>query len=49
MTLTRTIRASLLAGCTLVIASPALAEHGTTPQTREDALTDTIIVSDKRR
>lgn len=49
MTLTRTLRASLLAGCTLAIASPALAEHDTTPETREDALTDTIIVTAKRR
>ncbi len=49
MTFTRMIRASLLAGCTLVIASPVLAEHGTTPETREDALTDTIIVTAKRR
>ena len=45
MKLTRLIRASLLAGCTLVAASPALAEHATTPQSREDALTDTIIVT----
>lgn len=49
MKLTRIIRASLLAGCTLIAASPALAEHGTTPKAREDALTDTIIVSSKRR
>lgn len=49
MDITRTIRASLLAGCTLVAASPALAEHQTTPETREDALTDTIIVTAQRR
>jgi iron complex outermembrane recepter protein len=49
MTFTCMIRASLLAGCTLVAASPALAEHATTPETREVALTDTIIVSAPRR
>lgn len=49
MNVTRMIRASLLAGCTLAIATPALAEHATTPQSREDALTDTIIVTAKRR
>ena len=48
MKLIRLIRASLLAGCTLVAASPALAEHATTPQSREDALTDTIIVTARR-
>jgi iron complex outermembrane receptor protein len=42
------IRASLLAGCTIVAASPALAEHATTPQNREDALTDTIIITARR-
>jgi iron complex outermembrane receptor protein len=45
MIFTRLIRASLLAGCTFVAAPAALAEHTTTPQTREDALTDTIIVT----
>ncbi len=49
MTLTRTLGASLLAGCTFAIASPALAEHETTTENREDALTDTIIVTAKRR
>ncbi|MFN3990107.1 MAG: TonB-dependent receptor [Erythrobacter sp.] len=34
-----------MAGCTLLAAPPLLAEHTTTPQTREDALTDTIIVT----
>lgn len=48
MTFTRMIRASLLAGCTLVAANPALAEHAATPETREDALTDTIIVTARR-
>lgn len=48
MTFTRMIRASLLAGCTLAVAQPALAEHGTTPQSRENALTDSIIVTAKR-
>jgi iron complex outermembrane receptor protein len=43
------IRAGLLAGCTFVAAQPALAEHATTPQSREDALTDTIIVTAQRR
>ena len=42
-------RTSLLAGCALSITCPALAEHGTTPETREDALTDTIIVTAERR
>ena len=49
MKTTRLIRASLLAGCTFVAAQPALAEHATTPQTREDALTDTIIVTAQSR
>lgn len=49
MNITRTIRASLMAGCTLALTSPALAEHGTKLETREDALTDTIIVTAKRR
>lgn len=49
MNTTRLIRASLLAGCTFVAFQPALAEHATTPQTREDALTDTIIVTAPRR
>jgi iron complex outermembrane receptor protein len=49
MNSTRMVRASLLAGCTLALASPALAEHATTPQSGEDALTDTIIVTAKRR
>ncbi len=49
MNLTRMIRASLLAGCTLSAASPALAEQATTPQSREDALIDTIIVTAQRR
>jgi iron complex outermembrane recepter protein len=49
MTITRMIRASLLAGCTIMAASPALAEHAVTPQSREDALTDTIIVTAQRR
>lgn len=49
MTFTRMIRASLLAGCTLVAASTALAEHAATPQASEDALTDTIIVTARRR
>ena len=49
MNITRTIRASLLAGCILVFASPALAEHATTSETRDDALTDTIIVTAQRR
>ena len=48
MKLTRLIRASLLAGCPLLATSPALAEHATTPQSREDALTDTIIVTARR-
>jgi iron complex outermembrane receptor protein len=43
------IRASLLAGCTLIAAAPAWAEQGSTPQTREDPLTDTIIVTAQRR
>ena len=42
------IRAGLLAGCTFVAAQPALAEHATTPQSREDTLTDTIIVTAQR-
>lgn len=49
MNITRLIRASLLAGCTLVAAPPALAEHATTPETREDPLTDTIIVTARRQ
>lgn len=49
MKINRTIRASLLAGCTFVAAQPALAEHPATRQTREDALTDTIIVTAQRR
>lgn len=48
MTMPYARRASLLAGCTLAMASPALAEHATTPQNREDALTDTIIVTARR-
>lgn len=48
MIFTRTFRASLLAGCTFAVAPPALAEHGATPQTREDALTDTIIVTARK-
>lgn len=42
-------RASLLAGAALLSAQPAWAEHSVTPQTREDALTDTIIVTAPRR
>ena len=49
MTPTRMTRASLVAGSTLAIATPPLAEHATTPQSREDALTDTIIVTAQRR
>ena len=49
MNITRLVRASLLAGCTLVAAPPALAEHATTPETREDTLTDTIIVTARRQ
>lgn len=49
MNTTRILRASLLAGCTLLAASPALAEHATTLQNRADALTDTIIVTAQRR
>jgi iron complex outermembrane receptor protein len=49
MKFSRMIRASLLACCTLAAANPALAKHGTNPETREDALTDTIIVTAKRR
>lgn len=49
MICTRMIRASLLAGCTLLAAQPALAEQATTPQSREDALTDTIIVTARQR
>lgn len=49
MNTTCLIRASLLAGCAFITAQPALAEHATTPQTREDALTDTIIVTAQRR
>jgi len=49
MDMSRSIRASLLAGATLALATPALAEHATTPATREDALTDTIIVTAGRR
>jgi iron complex outermembrane receptor protein len=49
MKLTRMIRASLLAGCAFAVANPALAENGTSPETREDTLTDTIIVTAKRR
>ena len=49
MNITRLVRASLLAGCTFVAAPPVLAEHATTPKTREDALTDTIIVTAKPR
>lgn len=49
MTLTRMIRASLLAGCTLALPSIALAEQRTMPETREDALTVTIIVTAERR
>ena len=48
MKFTRLFRASLFAGCTLVAAPPALAEHSTTPTTREDPLTDTIIVTASR-
>lgn len=48
MNITRPIRASLLAGSALLAAPPALAEHATTPDTREDALTDTIIVTARR-
>ncbi|MGY6550558.1 MAG: TonB-dependent receptor [Erythrobacter sp.] len=43
------IRASLLAGCSFALAQPAFAEHTTTPETREDALTDTIVVTAARR
>lgn len=49
MNITRLVRASLLAGCALAAADPVLAEHATTPETREDALTDTIIVTASRR
>ena len=49
MPYSRMIRASLLAGCTLIAATPAWAEHAATPQTREDPLTDTIIVTAHRR
>ncbi len=45
MTISRLFRASLLVGCALAITSPAFAQHGTTPDNREDALTDTIIVT----
>ena len=43
------LRTSLLAGCTLALPSIALAEHGTMPETREDTLTDTIIVTARRQ
>ena len=43
------IWASLLAGCALAAAQPALAEHTVTPQSREDALTDTIIITAPRQ
>ena len=49
MTISRQLRTGLLAGCALSITCPALAEHETTPETREDALTDTIIVTAQRR
>jgi iron complex outermembrane receptor protein len=49
MNFTRLIRASLLAGCTLVAAPPALAEQATPPESQEDRLTDTIIVTAQRR
>jgi iron complex outermembrane receptor protein len=49
MNVTRLIRASLLAGCTLAAAQPALAEQATPPQSREETLTDTIIVTAQRR
>lgn len=49
MNFTQLIRASLLAGCALTAATPALAEHAATPQSRENALTDTIIVTAQRR
>ena len=49
MTISRLLRTSLLAGCALSITSTAFAEHGTELETREDALTDTIIVTAKRR
>jgi iron complex outermembrane receptor protein len=49
MKLPRLVRASLLAGCTLVAAPPVLAEQAAAPDTREDTLTDTIIVTAQRR
>lgn len=49
MTISRLLRTSLLASCALSITCPALAEHGTEPETREDTLTDTIIVTAQRR
>ncbi len=49
MKFSRLLRAGLLAGCALSITFPALAEHGTEPEIREDALTDTIIVTAQQR
>lgn len=49
MNITRYVRACLLVGCALVSAPPALAEQAAEPQTREDTLTDTIIVTSARR
>jgi iron complex outermembrane receptor protein len=48
MNITRLIRASLLAGCTLAAMPPVLAQDATTPHAPEDKLTDTIIVTAKR-
>lgn len=48
MNFPRLIRASLLAGCTLVAAPPALAEQSNPPEPQEDRLTDTIIVTARR-
>lgn len=48
MIFTRLFGATLFAGCTVLGAPPLLAEHATTPKTREDALTDTIIVTAQR-
>lgn len=48
MNITRLIRASLLAGCTLAVVPTALAQDDTTPHAPEDKLTDTIIVTAKR-
>jgi iron complex outermembrane receptor protein len=49
MIFNRFLRASLLTGSTVFGVQPLCAEHANTPETRQEALTDTIIVTAQRR